>query len=62
METTVKIQYGEQIFTSVVFGGVDYSVNQPIHFSFRGGDILLFDKKTTARLGVGTLTVEKTKK
>ena len=53
METTVKIHYGDQIFTSVVFGGVDYAVNQPIHFSFRGKDILLFGKESGKRIGVG---------
>lgn len=52
METTVKIHYGDQIFTSVVFGGVDYAVNQPIHFSFRGKDILLFGKESGKRIGV----------
>lgn len=55
METTVKIRYGDQIFTSVVFGGVDYDVDQEIHFNFRGNGILLFDKTTGNRIGKGTL-------
>ncbi len=58
METTVKIRYADQLFTSVEFGGVDFKVNQPIHFSFRGNDILLFDKKSTNRIGVGELKVK----
>ena len=57
METTVKIEYAGQILTSVEFGGVDFKVNQPIHFSFRGKDILLFDKQSTQRIGVGELKV-----
>lgn len=55
METTVKIKYGEQLFTSVVFGGVDYAVEQEIYFDFVSENILLFDKKSGKRIGVGKL-------
>lgn len=57
METTVKIDYAGQLLTSVEFGGVDFKVNQKIHFSFRGKDILLFDKQSTQRIGVGELKI-----
>ena len=59
METTVKIRYNDQIFTSVVFGGVDYAVEEEIHFDFRGNGILLFDKKTGKRIGIGMLKLKK---
>ena len=59
METTVKIAYGEQIFTSVVFGGVDYAVDEQIKVSFRGNGILLFDKFTGKRLCSGALKLAK---
>ena len=55
METTVKLKCGEQIFTSVVFGGVDYAVEQEVHFDFIGDNILIFDKEGGKRLGVGKL-------
>lgn len=57
METTVKFTYGEQILTSVVFGGVDYRVDQRMHFAFKGKDILLFDKSSGERIAGGTLTL-----
>lgn len=59
METTVKIRYGEQSFTSVVFGGVDYAVDEDIHFNFRGNGILLFDKASGKRIGIGSLVLKK---
>lgn len=55
METTVKLKFEEQIFTSVVFGGVDYAVEQEIFFDFVSDNILLFDKASGKRLGVGRL-------
>lgn len=32
---------------------INFAVNQPIHFSFRGKDILLFGKESGKRIGVG---------
>lgn len=58
METTVKIRYADQIFTSVVFGGVDYAVEQEIYFHFRGDGILLFDKATGKRICCGSLKLK----
>jgi multiple sugar transport system ATP-binding protein len=59
METTVKIKYGDLMLTSVVFGGVDYAVDQPIKFSFVGSNILVFDKTSTNRICAGELTIVK---
>jgi multiple sugar transport system ATP-binding protein len=58
METTVKIRYGDLMLTSVVFGGVDYAIDQEIFFNFRGNGILLFDKKTGKRLCAGELVLK----
>jgi ABC-type sugar transport system ATPase subunit len=58
METTVKIRYGDLMLTSVVFGGVDYAIEQEIFFNFRGNGILLFDKKTGKRLCAGELILK----
>ena len=55
METTVKIRLGEQILSAVVFGSVDYAVDQPIAHRFLDSQILLFDKATGDRIAVGKL-------
>lgn len=55
METTVKIQLGEELLSAVVFGGVDYAVNQEIAIQFLDNQILLFDKESGDRIAVGKL-------
>lgn len=55
METTVKIRLGEQILSAVVFGSVDYAVDQPIALRFLDSQILLFDKATGDRIAIGKL-------
>ena len=55
MKTTVKIRLGEQILSAVVFGSVDYAVDQPIALRFLDSQILLFDKATGDRIAVGKL-------
>lgn len=55
METTVKIRLGGQILSAVVFGSVDYAVDQPIALRFLDSQILLFDKATGDRIAVGKL-------
>ncbi|MDE7454746.1 MAG: ABC transporter ATP-binding protein [Clostridia bacterium] len=57
METTVKIAAGDELLTAVVFGGVDYPLNADINYEIVGKSICLFDKQTTNRIGLGTLTV-----
>ena len=61
METTVKLAVGEEILTSVIFGGVDYPVNQSINYEIVGDKILLFNKETQNRIGIGTLTLSSKK-
>lgn len=55
METTVKIRLGEQILSAVVFGSVDYAVDQSIALRFLDSQILLFDKAMGDRIAVGKL-------
>jgi multiple sugar transport system ATP-binding protein len=57
METTVKMQVGDYILTSVMFGNVDYKVNDEMNFEIAGDGIILFDKKTGKNIGKGTLTI-----
>lgn len=59
METTVKIKFGENILTSVVFGIIDYPTDSPISISFIGDKIVLFDKESTKRLTDGKLKIKK---
>ncbi len=51
METTVKISIGETIMSSVVFGSVDYAVDQEIKFNIVGDGIVLFGNKDRIALG-----------
>lgn len=55
METTVKISIGETILSSVVFGSVDYAVDQEIQFNIVGDGIGLFGNKD--RIALGSVTV-----
>ena len=57
METTVKLQVGDYILTSVMFGNVDYKVNDEMNFEIAGDGIILFDKKSGKNIGKGTLTI-----
>ena len=59
METTVKFNLNGELLTGVVFGIIDYEVDQEIKIDFVGNDIILFDKDTTNRVTNGTLTIKK---
>jgi len=56
METTVKIMAGKTILTAVVFGGVDYPVNSSINYEIVSKNIILFDKESSNRIGIGKVT------
>ena len=63
METTVKIDVNGTIFTSVVFGSVDYKVDGKIGIDFAGDSIILFDKNSGDNICMGKLDLDyKTKK
>lgn len=51
METTVKIKIGETILSSVVFGSIDYAIDQEIKFNVVGDGIVLFAGNDRVALG-----------
>jgi len=58
METTVKLEFGDNIITSVVFGIIDFEVNTEVKFSICGDTICLFDGITEKRLVDGSIKME----
>ena len=58
METTVKIRIGETILSSVVFGSIDYAVDEEINFDIAGKGIVLFDKETGNKLSLGSIKIK----
>ena len=59
METTVKIKIGEEILSSVVFGSIDYDVDEKITFDIVGNGIVLFDATTKNQVTLGSVQVIK---
>ena len=55
METVVKIKVGEQFLTSVVFGAIDFLVDENVSFDFIGDCCVLFDAESGRRLASGRL-------
>ncbi len=57
IETTLRLVFGDRMITSVVFGGVDFPVDSAVRYHIRGGNIVLFDKKTGDRAANGSVAV-----
>ena len=57
METTVKVHLNGELISSVVFGAIDFKVDQPICCDIVGSEICVFDPKSTKRLAIGSLSV-----
>lgn len=57
METTVKIKINDTILSSVVFGSIDYEMDQEIKFNIVGKGIVLFEGKN--KIALGSVTVVK---
>ena len=57
METTVKVELADELVSSVVFGAIDYRVDQPIECDIIRDQICIFDKETTKRVSIGKLEV-----
>ena len=55
METTVKVMVQDSMMTSVVFGSVDYAVDQTIQLDVIGENIILFDAESKNSIGIGSL-------
>ena len=56
METTVKVECGDTMLTSVVFGNVDYPVDMPIRLAINGDGLMLFDQKSGNAVAQGSIT------
>ena len=59
METTVKINLNGEILSSVVFGSIDYKIDQEILFDIDGDGIILFNAETKENVCLGKVTVKK---
>ena len=59
METTIKIDLNGALLSSVVFGSIDYEVDQAINFDIEGDRIVLFDAKTTQAVAIGSVEIKK---
>ncbi len=57
METTVKVRLNDEVITSVVFGTIDYKVDEVVHINFIGKGITLFNAESSDRITNGTLTI-----
>lgn len=55
METTVKLAIGDTLLTSVVFGDIDYKMNESLQFNFKGEKTIVFDKASGMRVSQGKL-------
>jgi len=55
METIVKIQTENHLLTSVVFGGVDFSMGEAVRIGFKSEHNVLFDRKSERNLATGKL-------
>ena len=59
METTIKIDLNGALLSSVVFGSIDYAIDQEIRFDIDGDRIVLFDAKTTQAVATGSVEIKK---
>ena len=57
METTVKIDFNGDILSAVVFGSIDYAVDEKICFDIVGDSILIFDAVNKESFALGSVEV-----
>ncbi|MDR1852777.1 MAG: ABC transporter ATP-binding protein [Propionibacteriaceae bacterium] len=55
MDTTLRIRVGNLLLTSVVFGSVDYALDEQVRFGFAGDGVLLFDAGSGKQVARGRL-------
>lgn len=55
METVVRIQVGENLLTSVVFGSIDFDVDADVGLGFAGDHCIVFDGESGEKLAHGKL-------
>jgi ABC-type sugar transport system ATPase subunit len=58
MESTLKIRVGDYLLTSVIFGGVTYSIGRKTSLVFTGSTIPLFDRVSGEVIDTGTIIFE----
>ena len=56
-ETTVRARCGETLLTSVVFGSVDYGMDEKVFMDVTGNSIVLFGATDHRRFAVGSLKI-----
>lgn len=57
METTVRVRVGDYLLTGVVFGGVTYTLGQPVNVKVKGNGVMLFSRKSGRLIGTGSLSL-----
>ena len=57
METTVKIELGGNLLSSVKFGAVNYKTDETIHFDIAGDGIILFDALSKRNVSLGSVEI-----
>jgi multiple sugar transport system ATP-binding protein len=57
METTIKMVINGYVITGVIFGASDYKINEHLRVTFKGNQILLFDKVSEKLICAGELTL-----
>ncbi|MCH3918611.1 MAG: ABC transporter ATP-binding protein [Spirochaetia bacterium] len=55
METILKIKIDDMLLTCVVFGDVDFKMDDKVKVTFPGKKYVLFDKESGKNLGLGSL-------
>jgi len=58
METTVRAAVGNYLLTSVMFGGVVYSLEEKIKLTFKGNNAILFAKTNGRIISLGSIKVK----
>ncbi|MGN1399665.1 MAG: ABC transporter ATP-binding protein [Erysipelotrichaceae bacterium] len=55
METTVRVNVGNYLLTSVMFGGVVYALSQKVKISLNSNNVMLFAKTNGKLIGLGSI-------
>jgi len=58
METTIKINIDGFILTSVIFGAMDFHIDEKIKIHISSNNVMLFDKTSEERIASGQLILE----
>ncbi|MCR4634478.1 MAG: ABC transporter ATP-binding protein [Erysipelotrichaceae bacterium] len=58
METTVRVAIDNYLLTGVMFGGVVYKLGDKVKVGFKGNNAILFDRKSSQIIALGSLKEE----